>query len=114
MGVAKNAPTPYTLGGICCTEASPEDPWAPRPGGEWAFASFGRGAAAPTRGATPGTVPGNQVAATGATNVPAILWSAWLPYRTAPAGRPKLLVRRLAPPQTPSLPIHTSPAPPHD
>lgn len=106
IGIANDTPQPYALGGVCCCEADPGDPWKARAGAQWAPIGFGGPAA---RGPTPVSVPGNRPAATGADNVPAILWSDWVPYRTAGPGRPILLIRMLVPPQT--LPLALVPWP---
>jgi hypothetical protein len=99
IGVGNNAPKPFTLQGICCCEAGPGDPWTAPPRGPWRYLTFGGGAAAAT-GPRPVTVPGNRVAETGGTDVPAVLLSDWLPFRTVAAGRPVLRLRVLVPPQT--------------
>jgi hypothetical protein len=100
IGIANVAPEPYTLQGIAVAEASAEQPWIARPGSEWRYLGFGGGGTAPSlRAPQPVTVPGNRVAATGATNVPAILWSDWLAYRTTAGARPRMLFRVLVPPQ---------------
>ena len=109
IGVANNAPSPFTLHGVCCCEASGADHWAPRPRAEWRYLAFGGGAAPARYGAMPVTVPGNRLAATGATDVPAILWSDWLPYRTTAAGRPIMLFRVLVPPQQSTLSVANFP-----
>jgi len=120
IGFANIAPEPYTIEGVCCCEGSQ---WEPAPGSEWAFFTFssaGNGAGSST-GTSAGTntaetprapgrarqacvVPGNHPVETGATNVPVIYWSDWMRYRTrAPSGRPQMLLRMVAPPQTLTL-----------
>jgi hypothetical protein len=112
VGMANIAPDPYALEGICCCEG---ELWNSAPGSEWAYFTFsgagtdaGTGAGeqprAPARARQTCVVPGNHPVATGATNVPMIYWSDWMRYRThAASGRPQLLLRMLAPPQSMTL-----------
>ncbi len=97
LGVANNIATAASLGGVCCCEASADAPFTPLSGSEWRYLKFGGGT-----GGAPATVtiPGNAVVHTGATNVPATLYSDWLPFRSTAPGRPVLLFRVLVPPQT--------------
>jgi len=102
IGLANITPAPYRIDGICCCQA---DRWEPRPVPGWAYFGFsgksGGGASRPTARPQPVEVPGNARSATGATNVPRIVWSDWIEYpmRAAP-DRPQLLLRVLVPPQT--------------
>ena len=84
IGIGNPTPTPFQLGGACC---------APEKGRQWTRLTFG-GSNQPI------IVPGNRVAATGAKNVPAILWSDWATIADQGAGRPVLQFRLLSGPQT--------------
>jgi hypothetical protein len=105
IAVGNGTAKPYTLQGVCCCEAGPGDPWSAPPRTAWHFITFGAGVAA-SAGPKPVTVPGNRVVETGATDVPALLWSDWLPFRTFAAGRPILRLRVLVPSQT--LPMNSN------
>ena len=84
IGIGNPTPTPFQLGGACC---------ALEKGRQWTRLSFG-GSNQPI------TVPGNRVAATGAKNVPAIVWSDWATIADQGAGRPVLQFRLLSGPET--------------
>jgi hypothetical protein len=105
IGLANNAPAPYRVDGICVSQVQPgggQGQWIPAAQPGWANFSFGGGKGV--------TVPGNHPVSNGAKNVPAILWSDWLDYRTAPtAYRPQLELRALVPPQT--MPMAVLPNP---
>jgi hypothetical protein len=98
VGLADTTSVPYQLGGICCRE------YAHQPGA-WAFFEFG--SPDPDRikpigkARQPFEVPGNTQDQTGAKNVPLIVWSDWIGYKTSDsAQRPDVQFRVLVPPQT--------------
>jgi hypothetical protein len=99
VGVANIASTPYRLDGICVSELTNG---TPRP--EWAYLSFDHAGSdvlrPPSAKAQPVMVNGNTADATGAADVPSIVWSDWIRYRTmAPSSRPQMQFRILVPPQ---------------
>ncbi len=100
IGLANTTPAPYRLAGIACCQA---EEWLPKDGKEWAYFSFDSGGSAEVRKASAQpvavTVPGNAVAATGAHNVPAVIWSDWIGYAAAASVRPQMLFRTLVPAQ---------------
>ena len=99
IGLANTNPDPYRIDGVACAQANE---WIAQSRPGWVHFSF-----AGARGAT---VPGNQVNATGAGNVPAIIWSDWVPYQTqAPEVRPQLVFRALVPAGTPMMAFPAGP-----
>ncbi len=101
VGLANTTPQPYRLAGIACCQA---EEWLPKDGKDWAYFSFDTGGSAELRKAAARpmavTVPGNATAATGAQNVPAVIWSDWIGYETAASSvRPQMLFRTLVPAQ---------------
>ena len=101
IGLANTTPHPYRIDGICVCESAE---WIPSGPPGWAYFSFsgaGGGASRPPAMAPAAvTVPGNTVNATGAHNVPTIIWSDWMDFRTTSgAQRPQLLFRSLLPAQ---------------
>lgn len=99
IGLANTGPNPYRVESVACAQANE---WiaAPQPG--WVHFRFA--------GAAGVTVPGNRVNATGAGNVPAIIWSDWTDYRTQPASpRPQLVFRALLPPGTAMMAVPAGP-----
>jgi hypothetical protein len=104
IGLANITPVPYSVEGICVAEAAPGTPWKPAADAAWAYFGFGGYGSAdilpPPSGPQPCIVRGNERAVTGALNVPAIVWSDWIAYRTRErSGRPQILLRALIPPQ---------------
>ncbi len=95
IGVANSTPNPFRLDGVSLTEATGEAAYAPLADSEWKPLSFGAHGGHGRRVVVPGNTPTPE----GATNVPAIIWSDWLPYRTQTAGRPLIMLRCLVPPQ---------------
>ena len=101
IGVANTTPFPYRLGGIAVCESVG---WDAAANGAWAYFRFlgEQSDAAKLSSTRPQAfeVPGNTQNATGARNVPLILWSDWLDFATtAGTRRPQLLFRSLVPPQ---------------
>ncbi len=99
IGLANTTPVPYRLGGIAFCESNL---WQPKPKPGWAYIRFsGVHSGATPSGPKPVVVPGNTANATGATDVPAIIWSDWVNYRTVETGaRPQILFRVLVSAQT--------------
>ena len=99
IGLANTTPHPYRINGICVAQAcewiADAGPGEAKPA--WAYFSFANGAAAtvsPAAGPVAVTVPGN----TGNYNVPTIIWSEWIDFKTTSAAqRPQLLLRALLP-----------------
>ena len=102
VGLANITPTPYKIDGICCREVDAAEPGLNSP---WAYVGFGAPGRdlvrPPIQMPQPCMVPGNSRNLTGATNVPSLIWSDWISYRTLrPSGRPQMQIRVLVPPQT--------------
>jgi hypothetical protein len=100
IGVANTTSTSYRLDGICVSELINGNPRS-----EWAYLSFTHVASdevkQPPANAQSVMVKGNAVNATGATDVPLIMWSDWIHYRTmAILTRPQMQFRVLVPRQT--------------
>jgi len=90
IGLANITPKPYQIDGICCSELTDRQPQS-----GLSYLTFSHSASDAV------TVPGNAVNSTGATDVPAIMWSDWTPYRTvAASGRPRMRFRVFVPAQT--------------
>jgi hypothetical protein len=103
VGVANTTPTPYQLEGICVSEVIKGSPPS-----EWAYLSFTDSGSdevkSPPANARAVIIKGNSANATGAADVPVIVWSDWIHYRTmATLSRPQMQFRILVPPQ--SLPM---------
>ena len=101
IGLGNITPTPYRLDGICVSQS---DGWQPKTTPGWVYPSFSsQKASIPDRSAPgpwPVEVPANSKNATGATNVPTIIWSDWIDYETHATERPQLVLRALIPVQT--------------
>jgi hypothetical protein len=103
VGIANTTSAPYCLDGICVSELIKGNPRS-----EWAYLSFNDSGSdevkPPPANAQAVMIKGNSVNATGATDVPVIVWSDWTHYRTmATLSRPQMQFRILVPPQ--SLPM---------
>jgi len=100
VGVANSTSKSYRLDGICVAELISGNPRS-----EWAYLSFTHDGSdevkQPPASAQSVIVKGNTANATGATDVPLIVWSDWIHYRTmSTLTRPQMQFRVLVPRQT--------------